>query len=153
MEELGLLEAVTDLRQTHAQQQQEQQRLRLPPRPRAFASAKLQPPPAVRRSTRGTATSEPDAAPRQLQEDDVAPALLTLEEFFDANNIDYTNAIRATGFTGWVNPVVRQEYGIAETAADAWESQGGGKFSRKIDKKGVGVVCGFNEHHVGSCYM
>jgi hypothetical protein len=36
---------------------------------------------------------------------------------------------------GWVNPEVCKEFGIAASAHAAWEQNGGGKFSFKIDKK------------------
>eukprot|EP00873_Tetraselmis_striata_P014138 jgi/Tetstr1/434402/TSEL_023502.t1 len=40
-------------------------------------------------------------------------------------------------FRGWVSPEVCAEYGIAESAEAAWEENGGGKFTFKIDKKSV----------------
>ena len=37
----------------------------------------------------------------------------------------------------WVDPAICQQYGIADCASDAWNQNGGGKFSFKIDKSGT----------------
>ena len=37
----------------------------------------------------------------------------------------------------WVDPEVCTQYGIAATADEAWEANGGGKFSFKIDRAGA----------------
>lgn len=37
----------------------------------------------------------------------------------------------------WVDPEVCTQYSIAATADEAWEANGGGKFSFKIDRAGV----------------
>lgn len=37
-------------------------------------------------------------------------------------------------FSGWVNPEVREQLGIAGNATEAWEQNGGGKFDRKPSK-------------------
>ena len=48
----------------------------------------------------------------------------------------------------WVCPAVCEQYGIASSADDAWESNGGGKFSFKIDKNGNGTAAWFGQRHV-----
>eukprot|EP01134_Creolimax_fragrantissima_P003665 CFRG3665T1 len=56
--------------------------------------------------------------------------LKTMEEYF-AERTDI-NPVKLTGkFTGWVNPEVMERFNIAENARDAWDSNGGGKFSFK----------------------
>lgn len=37
----------------------------------------------------------------------------------------------------WVDPAICRQYGIADCASDAWNQNGGGKFSFKIDKSGT----------------
>ena len=37
----------------------------------------------------------------------------------------------------WVDAAICQQYGIASCATDAWNQNGGGKFSFKIDKSGT----------------
>lgn len=130
MEALGLVDAVSDLRATY--QQQQPKRVLKTSKPRAAAKP-IQP---TRRSKRGMSNGT-DGEDASAPAEEPAPALLTLEEYFKANNIDYSSAIRAEGFRGWVNPTVREMYGIATNAQEAWDSQGGGTFSRKIDKKGM----------------
>lgn len=134
MEELGLVDAVSDLRHTHQQQQQEQAPAPCRPNPKPRAPAPVAQP--TRRSLRGT-NAVNEAVNNASIEREPTPALLTLEEYFKANDIDFSGAIRAEGFRGWVNPTVREEFGIASNAQEAWESQGGGKYTRKIDKKGT----------------
>ena len=41
----------------------------------------------------------------------------------------------------WVDPEVCTQYGIAATADEAWEANGGGKFSFKIDRAGARQRC------------
>lgn len=135
MQALGLVDAVSDLRATHRQQQAPN--TSKPPQQRSFkpraAATAAQP---TRRSLRGGGSTLETTASAPAAQQAPAPALLTLQEYFQANDIDYSDAIRAEGFRGWVNPSVREEFGIASNADEAWQSQGGGKFTRKIDKKG-----------------
>ncbi|KAG1474648.1 hypothetical protein G6F56_000229 [Rhizopus delemar] len=54
--------------------------------------------------------------------------LLTAEEYFDEET--QKNAIRVDGhFSSWVNPIIIQKHGIEASASEAWENNGGGKFS------------------------
>ncbi len=63
--------------------------------------------------------------------------LLSLEEYFQLVGQDVSGALVVDGrFHGWVSPAVCERYGIADCAGAAWEGNGGGKFSFKIDKKG-----------------
>ena len=48
----------------------------------------------------------------------------------------------------WVCPAVCEQYGIARSADDAWESNGGGKFSFKIDKSGNSAATCVDHRHV-----
>lgn len=136
MEELGLVDAVSDLRTAQQQQQQQAPKTSKPPQSRSFKPRATAAQP-TRRSLRGAALEPTSNASIAQPAPAPVPALLTLEEYFKANNIDYSTAIRAEGFRGWVNPNVREEFGIANSAEEAWQSQGGGAFTRKIDKKGV----------------
>ena len=36
----------------------------------------------------------------------------------------------------WLNPAICERYGVADSADAAWESNGGGKFTFKIDRSG-----------------
>ena len=65
---------------------------------------------------------------------DMPKALVTFEEYFPAEV--QAQAIKTTGhFTGWVNKTVQERYSIEGNAADAWEKNGGGKFTFKTSGK------------------
>lgn len=43
--------------------------------------------------------------------------------------------------SSWVNPEICERYGIEANANDAWKQNGGGKYSRKINKRGKASSC------------
>ncbi|KAI8335844.1 hypothetical protein BC941DRAFT_429558 [Chlamydoabsidia padenii] len=56
--------------------------------------------------------------------------LLTADAYFDKDIRE--KAIRTDGkYKGWVNPELIQKYQLEQSAQDAWEKNGGGKFSYK----------------------
>ncbi|KAL1926299.1 hypothetical protein VTP01DRAFT_5996 [Rhizomucor pusillus] len=62
--------------------------------------------------------------------------LLTADEYFDQETRD--KAIRVDGhYSGWINPELVEKYQFEASAAEAWEKNGGGKFSYK-DPLGTG---------------
>ncbi|KAG0168280.1 hypothetical protein DFQ29_010215 [Apophysomyces sp. BC1021] len=62
--------------------------------------------------------------------------LLKADEYFD--EVTCQNAIRTQGnFTGWINPELIEKYQFELSATEAWEKNGGGKFSFK-DPSGTG---------------
>ncbi|EME32090.1 hypothetical protein Gasu2_10750 [Galdieria sulphuraria] len=61
-------------------------------------------------------------------EEDEADALIDLDTWCDMNNIQPGPWVDGH-YRGWVNEDVRQSLGIASSASEAWESNGGGKFS------------------------
>ncbi|KAJ1919128.1 hypothetical protein H4219_002177 [Mycoemilia scoparia] len=64
--------------------------------------------------------------------------LMSAEEFFTKEI--YEKAIKVTGhYTGWINPELVDKYGLESSAKDAWEKNGGGKFSFK-DPLGIGKI-------------
>ncbi|KAK9845913.1 hypothetical protein WJX81_005815 [Elliptochloris bilobata] len=64
--------------------------------------------------------------------------LMELEEYFRWRGMDVSRAIRVDGrYRGWVDPEVCTQYGIAGTADEAWEQNGGGKFTFKIDRSAI----------------
>lgn len=78
--------------------------------------------------------AEADAA---VDADDHA-ALLTQEQYFTLIGKDMPAEQESDGkFKGWVHPDVCTMYGIAGSAAEAWEANGGGKWSRKPDMSAV----------------
>ncbi|SAM00182.1 hypothetical protein [Absidia glauca] len=63
--------------------------------------------------------------------------LLAADAYFDKEIRG--NAVRTDGkFKGWVNPELIKKYQLEESAQDAWEKNGGGKFSYK-DPLGTGI--------------
>lgn len=81
-----------------------------------------------------------------LQDDDEAscPAgniaqdgLLTQQEYFKLLGKELPGFEVDGRFHGWVNPAVCEQYGIANDADSAWELNGGGKFTFKIDRKAI----------------
>lgn len=63
--------------------------------------------------------------------------LLELEEYFQLIGQDISGALVVDGrYHGWVNPEVCERYGLAGNADEAWEGNGGGTFTFKINKKG-----------------
>ncbi|KAJ3121924.1 hypothetical protein HK098_003276 [Nowakowskiella sp. JEL0407] len=64
------------------------------------------------------------------KEDPESEYLLTADEYFE-DKIK-AKAVRVDGnFKGWLNPTIKEEFGIADSAAEAWDSNGGGQFSYK----------------------
>ncbi|KAJ1723600.1 hypothetical protein LPJ61_005811, partial [Coemansia biformis] len=78
---------------------------------------------------RGEVAEPATKAEEQLVETgDVSGLLAPAEEYFAESVV--TSAIRVTGhYGGWVEPGVMERLGLKGSAAEAWESQGGGKFS------------------------
>jgi hypothetical protein len=67
-------------------------------------------------------------------------SLLSLEEYFNKVGQDVSGALVVDGrYHGWASPAVCERYGVAGSADEAWEANGGGKFTFKIDKKGEGA--------------
>ncbi|KAI8327069.1 hypothetical protein EDC96DRAFT_532933 [Choanephora cucurbitarum] len=57
-----------------------------------------------------------------------AGKLLTADEYFPEDI--KAKAIRVDGhFKGWVNPEIMEKYGLASSATEAWEENGGGTYS------------------------
>ncbi|KAK9723037.1 hypothetical protein K7432_002193 [Basidiobolus ranarum] len=78
--------------------------------------------------------------PEENQEDDSVPELDNVlkpaEEFFSNEIAD--NAIKVSGkYKGWIDPELMERHGFEASAAEAWEKNGGGKFSFK-DPLGTG---------------
>lgn len=66
-----------------------------------------------------------------------AQELMTQQEYIEFTNIN-PDSISTTGhFTGWVSAAICQQYGIADDAAAAWDQNGGGRFTCKIDKSAI----------------
>ncbi|KAJ2778646.1 hypothetical protein GGI15_004118 [Coemansia interrupta] len=104
--------------------------------------------PATRRSKRLRGESidgEVTAAETQaIETNDFTGVLQTGDERFGSSA---AQAVHVTGhYSGWVEPGVMQRLGIQGTAAAAWESEGGGKFSfadplgtgKKVSKRAAG---------------
>ncbi|KAK9808530.1 hypothetical protein WJX73_005273 [Symbiochloris irregularis] len=66
-------------------------------------------------------------------------ATLSQEDYLKEAGIDTDdNTIRSDGhFHGWVCPEICARYGVAGNAAEAWEQNGGGKFTFKIDRSAI----------------
>lgn len=63
--------------------------------------------------------------------------LLTADDYFSEEI--KAKAIRVDGhFRGWVNPVIMEKYGLAPSATEAWENNGGGTYSY-ADPTGSGI--------------
>ncbi|CAO3618006.1 unnamed protein product [Cunninghamella echinulata] len=63
--------------------------------------------------------------------------LLKADEYFDKETRE--KAIRTDGhYKGWINPALIEKYQFEQSAIDAWEKNGGGKFSYK-DPAGTGT--------------
>ncbi|KAJ2772554.1 hypothetical protein IWQ56_001328, partial [Coemansia nantahalensis] len=68
------------------------------------------------------------AEERVVETGDASGVLAAAEDHFPAAVVEA--AIRVTGhYSGWVEPAVMARLGLQGSAAEAWESQGGGKFS------------------------
>ncbi|KAJ2723501.1 hypothetical protein GGI07_002626 [Coemansia sp. Benny D115] len=76
---------------------------------------------------------------------DVSELLMTGDQRFAEEQL--AQAIRVTGhYSGWVEPGVMERLGIRGNATEAWESEGGGRFSfadplgtgKKVSKKAAG---------------
>ncbi|GLC71129.1 hypothetical protein PLESTF_001077600 [Pleodorina starrii] len=65
--------------------------------------------------------------------------IMTQEEYLASKGQPLPpDCFRSEGrFTGWVAPEVAAKFGVAATAAEAWEKGGGGKFQRKITKADI----------------
>ena len=50
---------------------------------------------------------------------------------------NFTCACVPSCLPSWVNPAVRERYGIAENSSEAWEKNGGGAFTWKLDMSKV----------------
>ncbi|GJQ13671.1 hypothetical protein GpartN1_g5462.t1 [Galdieria partita] len=61
-------------------------------------------------------------------EEEEADALLDLDVWYEMNNIQPGPWVDGH-YRGWVNEEVRRSLGIATSASEAWESNGGGRFS------------------------
>lgn len=65
-------------------------------------------------------------------------SLLTQEEYFKLTDQEFAPAMKSDGsFKGWVCPKVCERYGIAGSSDEAWEANGGGKWSWKPDMSAV----------------
>ena len=76
---------------------------------------------------------EGDAEGREQSPEFEEPRLLTCDEWLERNGIE-PGPLMDGHFSGWVSDKAREELGIAASAAEAWEQNGGGKFDRKVPK-------------------
>jgi Myb-like DNA-binding domain len=65
-------------------------------------------------------------------------AVMPLADYFKSINQDVTGALQVDGhYHGWVAPDIIEQYGLQGDADAAWEAEGGGAFSFKIDKRAI----------------
>ncbi|KAK4522798.1 hypothetical protein GAYE_PCTG30G0688 [Galdieria yellowstonensis] len=69
-----------------------------------------------------------DACTIHMEAEEDAETLLDLDTWCKMNHIEPGPWVQGH-YHGWVNEEVRQSLGIAASASEAWESNGGGKFS------------------------
>lgn len=82
----------------------------------------------TRVSARLTNSSTPEILKVTVEEETPESHLLTFDEFFDEET--RAKAIRSEGhYRGWISQRIMDTYGIAHSASEAWESNGGGKFT------------------------
>lgn len=65
------------------------------------------------------------------------PKLLTSREYMALKELKTDPLVSDGQYKGWVNDAVAARYGIAGSSQEAWEREGGGKFSFKIAKGGA----------------
>jgi hypothetical protein len=82
--------------------------------------------------------NDPQQAPAKELEDPVA--LMTLSEYYEKNGI-VPGPLMDGHFKGWVKEETCVRLGMARNAADAWEANGGGSFSRKLPPGVSAKVC------------
>ena len=64
--------------------------------------------------------------------------MFTCEEYFATQPEIVEQAIRVDGhYHGWISQRVMETYGLASSAAEAWESNGGGKYSFKLSSESI----------------
>ncbi|KAG2492627.1 hypothetical protein HYH03_009043 [Edaphochlamys debaryana] len=147
---LGVQNAVADLRKAAAAEAAgangaSAERRPGPARPKRAAPEEVGP---ARRSTRLAAGppshGDADAAEAEDAEGRSAGAvkgvgIMTQEEYLASKGLPVPADAFATDghFRGWVAPDVVQRFGLAGSAAEAWEAGGGGQFKRKITKADV----------------
>ena len=106
------------------------------------------PPPPRPKSTRATrARSFSEYAPLDARDNVLVPELLSLDDPDDPAHANHltcdawceregiTPGPKMTGhYEGWVSDAARVGMGLADSAAEAWEQNGGGRFERKPAK-------------------
>ncbi|ORX93837.1 hypothetical protein K493DRAFT_284294 [Basidiobolus meristosporus CBS 931.73] len=107
-------------------------------KPEKEATKAVPKPSRISKRLKGEAPVE-DAS-SENQEDNSIPELdhilKTAEEYFSKEICE--NAIKVSGkYKGWINPELMERHGFEASAAEAWEKNGGGKFSFK-DPLGTG---------------
>lgn len=105
-------------------------RKRRAPQPAVSLTAKR----SARIQERGGSGQNRGAGLLELSDDeDAAPKHIPLEKYFTDKKVEVGHTVDGH-FRGWVSKEVCERYGIAGSADEAWEQNGGGKFSFKVDR-------------------
>ncbi|KAK9828638.1 hypothetical protein WJX72_001241 [[Myrmecia] bisecta] len=133
--------AVSSPQDQEAQEQRRKEKAEARRQRAAEAAAQMT---ATRRSHRlggeGAGTGDAAASDQAISTSNADPEraeLLELEEFFKWKGQEVEGFQVDGHYHGWVNPAICEKYALAANSEQAWEQNGGGKFTFKIDKSAI----------------